>query len=55
MAEHFNSLARCVELLGLGCLNEQQMTDLVRIMQKTFNEHFERQGEREKKRADEVS
>lgn len=36
LAEHFNSLARCVELLGAGCFNDQQMTELVRIMQKTF-------------------
>lgn len=53
LAEHFNSLARCVELLGAGCLNEQHMTDLVAIMQKSFAEHFERQGERNKKRVDE--
>ncbi len=36
LAEDFSSLARCVELLGAGCLNEQQMGELVRIMQKTF-------------------
>ena len=47
------SNARCVELLGAGCLNEQHMSDLVAIMQKSFAEHFERQGERNKKRTDE--
>ena len=32
LAEHLNSLSRCIELLGLGCLNDQNMTDLVQIM-----------------------
>ncbi len=42
-----------MELLGVGCLNDSQMGDLVRIMLKSFQEHFERQGERNSKRADE--
>ena len=36
LAEHFNSLARCVELLGVGCINEQQMGELIKIMLKSF-------------------
>ncbi len=36
LAEHFNSLARCVELLGMGCLDDAQMGELVKIMLKTF-------------------
>lgn len=53
LAEHFSSLARCIELLGLGCLSEPQMAELIKIMQKSLQEHFERQGERDKKRSDE--
>ena len=49
----FDPPFRCIEVLGVGCLNEQQMGDLVKIMNKAFTEHFERQGERDKKRADE--
>ncbi len=53
LAEHFSSLSRCVELLGVGCLNDAQMGDLVKIMLKTLEEHFERQGARDDKRKDE--
>lgn len=53
LAEHLQALARCVELLGLGCLSEQAMSELIKIMLKTLQEHYERQGEREKKRKDE--
>jgi hypothetical protein len=31
VAEHLNSLARCVELLGVGCISETYMADLVRF------------------------
>ena len=44
---------RCIEILGRGCLNEQAMADLVKIMISTMTEHFERQAERNKKRSDE--
>ena len=30
VAEHLNSLARCVELLGVGCISETYMADLVK-------------------------
>merc|ERR1712226_1352429 len=53
LAEYLNSLARCIEFLGVGCLNEQQMAELVKIMQKALQEHFELQGERDVKRRDE--
>ena len=46
-------MARCVEILGHGCLNEQAMAELVKIMTSTLTEHFERQAERNKKRSDE--
>lgn len=53
VAEHLNSLARCVELLGVGCISDTYMGDLVKIMVSTMTEHFERQAERNKKRTDE--
>lgn len=53
LAEDLNSLARCVELLGIGCLTEQSMPELVQIIVSTISQHFERQGERNQKRKDE--
>lgn len=53
LAEDFSALARCVEQLGVGCLNDEHMAELLKIMQKTFQEHFEKQGDRDKRRADE--
>ena len=53
LAEDLNSLARCVELLGIGCLTEQSMPELVQIIVSTMNQHFERQQERNQKRKDE--
>ena len=53
LAEDLNSLARCVELLGIGCLTEQSMPELVQIIVSTITQHFERQTERNKKRKDE--
>lgn len=53
LADHLHSLARCVELLGIGCLNEDHMADLIKIMNKTFVEHYERQGDRDGQRKDE--
>ena len=53
MAEDLNSLARCVELLGIGCLTEQSMPELVQIILSTLTQHFERQQERNQKRKDE--
>merc|ERR1719278_2069592 len=53
LAEDLNSLARCVELLGIGCLTEQSMPELVQIIVSTITQHFERQLERNQKRKDE--
>ena len=53
LAEDLNSLARCVELLGIGCLTEQSMPELVQIIVSTITQHFERQQERNQKRKDE--
>ena len=32
VSEHLNALARCVEILGVGCLNDPSMEALVKIM-----------------------
>jgi len=53
LAEHLNSLSRCIELLGVGCLNDQNLKELVEIMSSTIKQHFERQEERNGKRGDE--
>ena len=53
VSEHLHSMAKCVEILGGGCLNDQAMADLIKIAISTLNEHFERQAERLKKRNDE--
>merc|ERR1712223_1170017 len=53
VSEHLSSMARCVEILGVGCLNEPSMEQLVKIMISTMTEHFEKQTERIKKRNDE--
>ncbi|KAK0159718.1 hypothetical protein PV327_010803 [Microctonus hyperodae] len=47
------SIAKCIETLGAGCLNAQQMTELLRILDKLLNEHFERAVARLEKRKDE--
>lgn len=47
------SLAKCIETLGTGCLNPQSMSELLRILDKLLQEHFERAVERLEKRKDE--
>lgn len=47
------SLARCIETLGTGCLDQNSMTELLRILDKLLQEHFERESERRKKHLDE--
>lgn len=51
--ELLNSLAKCIELLGGGCLPDEMMTEVLRILNKLLTEHFERATERRQKRADE--
>ena len=40
-------------MLGIGCLTEQSMPELVQIIVSTITQHFERQAERNQKRKDE--
>ncbi|CAG4963657.1 unnamed protein product [Parnassius apollo] len=51
--ELLNSLAKCIELLGTGCLTDESMAEVLRILNKLLTEHFERATERRQKRADE--
>lgn len=48
----YNTL-QCIETLGNGCLNEQSMAELLRILDKLLKEHFKRAVERLEKRKDE--
>ncbi|CAG9576082.1 unnamed protein product [Danaus chrysippus] len=51
--ELLNSLAKCIELLGTGCLSDESMAEVLRILNKLLTEHFERATQRRQKRADE--
>ncbi|KPI93520.1 Importin-5 [Papilio xuthus] len=51
--ELLNSLAKCIELLGTGCLSTESMEEVLRILNKLLTEHFKRATERRQKRADE--
>jgi len=50
LAELLASLAKCVELLGAGCLGEPGMEETVKILEKTMVDHFKKQEERQGKR-----
>ncbi|XP_052214366.1 importin-5-like isoform X7 [Dreissena polymorpha] len=47
------SLAKCVEILGKGCLTADYMQQTLAILDKYLVQHFERQAERQEKRMDE--
>ncbi|KAL4704553.1 hypothetical protein ACJJTC_016104 [Scirpophaga incertulas] len=51
--ELLTSLAKCIELLGAGCLSDEMMAEVLRILNKLLTEHFERATERRQKRSDE--
>lgn len=53
LLELLYSLAKCIETLGAGCLGTQQMAELLRILDKLLNEHFDRAVARLEKRKDE--
>jgi len=50
LAELLASVARCVELLGAGCLGEPGMEETVKLLDKTLDQHYTRQEERAGKR-----
>ncbi|KAK2719944.1 importin-5-like [Artemia franciscana] len=53
LSEELHSLAKCVETLGAGCLDESAMLEVSNILNKLLNEHFENAQERQNKRKDE--
>nr|XP_012150540.1 PREDICTED: importin-5 isoform X2 [Megachile rotundata] len=53
LLELLYSLAKCIETLGAGCLGSQPMAELLRILDKLLNKHFERAVARLEKRKDE--
>ncbi|KAK3095190.1 hypothetical protein FSP39_011221 [Pinctada imbricata] len=53
LPEHLNSLAKCIEKLGRGCLSSENMHLLIQLMEKLFQDHFKRQEDRHEKRKDE--
>ncbi|XP_058802795.1 importin-5 [Phymastichus coffea] len=53
LLELLYSLAKCIETLGAGCLGPQSMNELLRILDKLLNEHFEKAVARLEKRKDE--
>uniref|UniRef100_A0A0R3TTP8 TOG domain-containing protein n=1 Tax=Rodentolepis nana TaxID=102285 RepID=A0A0R3TTP8_RODNA len=53
VAELLESLAGCIENLGVGYLNFERMTEIHRLLDRFFHEHFEKDEERAAKRQDE--
>jgi len=53
LAEQLASLAKCIEALGSGCLTDELMAELVKILDRLLKEHFQRATERQEKRKDE--
>lgn len=47
LAEQLASLAKCIEALGSGCLTEELMAELVKILDRLLKEHFQRASERQ--------
>jgi hypothetical protein len=46
-------LAKCIEFLGAGCLTDQEMVEIIKILEKHLIKHFEKATEREEARKDE--
>ncbi|OWF47177.1 importin-5-like [Mizuhopecten yessoensis] len=53
LPEHMNSLAKCIEKLGKGCLTMENLNLLTQLVDKQLQEHFKKQDERQVKRVDE--
>ncbi|CAA9994529.1 unnamed protein product [Nesidiocoris tenuis] len=51
--EHMYSLAKCIETLGKGCMTDESIKELLRILDLLLKQHFERAVERLDKRKDE--
>ncbi|XP_065207829.1 importin-5 [Planococcus citri] len=49
----FHSMAKCIEVLGKGCLTEQWMNELISLFEKNLLEHFLEQEAVQEKRKEE--
>ena len=49
LAEQLAALAKCIEGLGNGCLTEEMMAELIKILDRLLKEHFQRFTERQVK------
>lgn len=47
LPEHMNSLAKCIEKLGRGCLSTENLQHLMQLMDKQLQTHFKRQEDRQ--------
>lgn len=47
LAEQLAALAKCIETLGNGCLTEEVMAELVKILDRLLKDHFQRSSERQ--------
>ncbi|XP_050432076.1 importin-5 [Adelges cooleyi] len=52
-AEMYEALGKCIEQLGAGCLSDKWMKDLLVILEKNLNTHFENEIQRFERRKDE--
>ncbi|XP_013772605.1 importin-5-like [Limulus polyphemus] len=53
LSEQMHAVAKCIEVLGRGCLREEHMAELLKVLDKSLRDHFERARERQEKRKDE--
>ncbi|XP_018335482.1 importin-5 [Agrilus planipennis] len=53
MLQLLSSLSGCIETLGAGCLDQVAMTELLKIIDKLMQEHYERASDRRTKHLDE--
>lgn len=52
LAEHMYSLAKCIEVLGSGCLSEEHLVELKNLLDKYLTEHFKKAEARKGKRSE---
>jgi hypothetical protein len=53
LAELMRSFSKCVDFMGPRALNEEQMTSIIKILDKYLTEHFSKQEQRHEQRRDE--
>lgn len=52
-AELLQSLAKCIETLGPNCLSQEAMDEVLKIIHRFMNEHFEKADKRVQARNEE--